>query len=126
LGGDEFCVLSAIDGPNADDVLTLASAALSVAREGFTSSSSSGSVLLPDEADDPSAALLLADRRMYAQKRLRSHSAERQTRNVLLRILREREPDLDEHLRSVASLAVLLARHAGVAGEELDVVARAE
>ena len=41
-------------------------------------------------------------------------SAERQTRNVLLRILREREPDLDEHLRSVASLAVLLARHAGV------------
>jgi two-component system, cell cycle response regulator len=44
---------------------------------------------------------------------------------VLLRILREREPDLDEHLRSVASLALLLARHAGVEGEELDVVARA-
>jgi HD-GYP domain-containing protein (c-di-GMP phosphodiesterase class II) len=82
-------------------------------------------VLLPDEADDPSTALLLADRRMYSQKRLRSHSAERQTRSVLLRILREREPDLDEHLRSVASLAVLLARHAGVEGEELDVVARA-
>jgi HD-GYP domain-containing protein (c-di-GMP phosphodiesterase class II) len=81
--------------------------------------------MVPEEADEPSSALRLADRRMYAQKRLRSHSAERQTRNVLLRILREREPDLDEHLRSVASLAVLLARHAGVEGEELDVIARA-
>ena len=125
LGGDEFCVLSMIDGPNGDGVVAVGSAALSEAGEGFTSSSSSGSVLLPDEADDPSTALLLADRRMYSQKRLRSTSAERQTRSVLLRILREREPDLDEHLRSVASLAVLLARHAGVSGEELDVVARA-
>jgi diguanylate cyclase (GGDEF)-like protein len=125
LGGDEFCVLSQIDSESGDGVVALGSAALSEAGKGFTSSSSNGSVLLPEEADDPSTALLLADRRMYAQKRLRSHSAERQTRSLLLRILREREPDLDEHLRSVASLAVLLARHAGVEGEELDVVARA-
>ena len=105
--------------------MAIGSAALSEAGKAFSISSSSGSVLLPEEADDASTALLLADRRMYGQKRLRSHSAERQTRNVLLRILREREPDLNEHLRSVASLAVLLARHAGVEGEELDVVARA-
>ena len=109
LGGDEFCVLVPIDGPDGDGVVAVGSAALSEAGKAFSISSSSGSVLLPDEADDASTALLLADRRMYAQKRLRSHSAERQTRNVLLRILREREPDLDEHLRSVASLAVLLA-----------------
>ena len=125
LGGDEFCVLSQIEDESGDGVVALGSAALSEAGKGFTSSSSNGSVLLPEEADDPSTALLLADRRMYAQKRLRSHSAERQTRSLLLRILREREPDLDEHLRSVASLAVLLARRAGVEGEELDVVARA-
>lgn len=125
LGGDEFCVLSHIEGASGDGVVALGSAALSEAGKGFTSSSSNGSVLIPEEADDPSTALLLADRRMYAQKRLRSHSAERQTRSLLLRILREREPDLDEHLRSVASLAVLLARRAGVEGEELDVVARA-
>jgi diguanylate cyclase (GGDEF)-like protein len=125
LGGDEFCVLAPIDGPSGDGVVAIGSAALSEAGRAFSISSSSGSVLLPEEADDPSTALLLADRRMYGQKRLRSHSAERQTRNVLLRILREREPDLDEHLRSVASLALLLARHAGVEGEELDVVARA-
>jgi diguanylate cyclase (GGDEF)-like protein len=125
LGGDEFCVLAPIDGPSGDGVVAIGSAALSEAGKAFSISSSSGSVLVPEEADDPSTALLLADRRMYGQKRLRSHSAERQTRNVLLRILREREPDLDEHLRSVASLALLLARHAGVEGEELDVVARA-
>ena len=125
LGGDEFCVLCQIEGAGGDGVVALGSAALSEAGKGFTSSSSNGSVLLPEEADDPSTALLLADRRMYAQKRLRSHSAERQTRSLLLRILREREPELDEHLRSVASLAVLLARRAGVEGEELDVVARA-
>ena len=125
LGGDEFCVLSQIDAAGGDGVVALGSAALSEAGKGFTSSSSNGSVLLPEEADDPSTALLLADRRMYAQKRLRSHSAERQTRNVLLRILREREPDLDDHMREVASLAVLLARHAGIEGEDLDVIARA-
>jgi two-component system, cell cycle response regulator len=125
LGGDEFCVLAPMDGPSGDGVVAIGSAALSEAGKAFSISSSSGAVLLPEEADDASTALLLADRRMYGQKRLRSHSAERQTRNVLLRILREREPDLDEHLRSVASLAVLLARHAGVEGEELDVVARA-
>ena len=116
LGGDEFCVLAPIEGPSGDGVVAIGSAALSEAGKAFSISSSSGSVLLPEEADDASTALLLADRRMYGQKRLRSHSAERQTRNVLLRILREREPDLDEHLRSVASLAVLLARHAGVGG----------
>ncbi len=126
LGGDEFCVLAPAGDDNAgDDVVPAASAALSEAGKAFSISSSSGSVLVPEEADDASAALRLADRRMYGQKRLRSHSAERQTRNVLLRILREREPGLDEHLRSVASLAVLLARHAGLEGEELDVIARA-
>jgi two-component system cell cycle response regulator len=125
LGGDEFCVLAPLDGGSGDSVVAIGSAALSEAGRAFSISSSSGSVLLPDEADDASTALLLADRRMYGQKRLRSHSAERQTRNVLLRILREREPDMNEHLRSVASLAVLLARHAGLEGEELDVVARA-
>ena len=125
LGGDEFCVLAPLEGPSGDSVVAIGSAALSDAGRAFSISSSNGSVLLPDEADDASTALLLADRRMYGQKRLRSHSAERQTRNVLLRILREREPDLNEHLRSVASLAVLLARHAGLEGEELDVVARA-
>ena len=125
LGGDEFCILAPAPEGSGDGWVAAASAALSEGGKAFSISSSSGSVMVPDEASEPSAALRLADRRMYGQKRMRSHSAERQTRNVLLRILREREPDLDEHLRSVASLAVLLARHAGLEGEDLDVIARA-
>ena len=125
LGGDEFCILAPAPEGSGDGWVAAASAALSEAGKAFSISSSSGSVMVPEEADEPSAALRLADRRMYGQKRMRSHSAERQTRNVLLGILREREPDLDEHLRSVASLAVLLARHAGMEGEDLDVIARA-
>ena len=125
LGGDEFCVLAPATNGNADGIVAAASSALSEAGRAFSIGSSSGWVLVPEEADEPSAALQLADRRMYGQKRLRSHSAERQTRNVLLRILKEREPGLDDHLRSVASLGVMLARQVGMEGEELDVVARA-
>ena len=69
LGGDEFCVLAPIEGPSGDGVVAVGSAALSEAGKAFSISSSSGSVLLPEEADDPSTALLLADRRMYGQKR---------------------------------------------------------
>ncbi len=125
LGGDEFGVLAPGGRRDADGVVAAASAALSEAGRAFSIGSSSGAALVPGEADEPSAALGLADRRMHGQKRLRAHSAERQTRNVLLRILKEREPDLDDHLRSVASLVVILAREVGIAGEELDVVARA-
>ena len=64
----------------------------------------------PQEADDAGDALRLADRRMYAAKSRRPRSAERQTRNVLLRVLREREPELDQHLRSVAQLAIELGQ----------------
>ena len=124
LGGDEFCVLVPTEA-GGDGVVAAGSAALSEAGEAFSIASSRGVRAAARGGRRAVDALRLADRRMYAQKRLRSHSAERQTRNVLLRILREREPDLDEHLRSVASLAVLLARHAGVEGEELDVIARA-
>jgi HD-GYP domain-containing protein (c-di-GMP phosphodiesterase class II) len=46
-------------------------------------------------------------------------------RNVLLRVLREREPDLDRHLRSVTQLAVELGQAIHLDAEQLDEVARA-
>ena len=54
LGGDEFCVLAPLDGPSGDSVVAIGSAALSEAGKAFSISSSSGSVLLPEEADDAS------------------------------------------------------------------------
>ena len=60
---------------------------------------------------------------MYSQKGTRSGSAERQTADVLLRTLHEREPYLGAHIESVAALSVMLARRLGLTGEEIDVIA---
>ena len=61
---------------------------------------------IPHEAHEPTQTLRLADRRMYAEKGRRIDSAGRQTRNVLMSVLREREPELGDHLQGVAKLAV--------------------
>jgi HD-GYP domain-containing protein (c-di-GMP phosphodiesterase class II) len=82
-------------------------------------------VFLPQEAQDAGAALRLTDRRMYAAKSRRPRSAERQMRNMLLRVLHEREPELDRHLRSVAQLAIELGQTIHLDAEQLDEVARA-
>ena len=55
-------------------------------------------VLLPAEAPTAAGALQLADRRMYAQKEGRPPRPARQSGDVLLRVLGEREPELREHL----------------------------
>jgi HD-GYP domain-containing protein (c-di-GMP phosphodiesterase class II) len=105
--------------------IAAASWALSAHGEGFTIGSSFGVVFLPQEAETAGEALRLADRRMYAAKSRRPRSPERQTRNVLLRVLREREPELGEHLRSVAQLSIALGQAIHLEPEQLDEVARA-
>jgi len=62
---------------------------------------------------------------MYAEKGGRPSSPAYQTREVLVRIVREREPGLGEHLRGVAGLAADVGRHLGLAVEDLDVLVRA-
>jgi two-component system, cell cycle response regulator len=124
LGGDEFCIVMPRT-IQAREPIAAAFAALSVHGEGFTIGSSYGIVFLPQEAEEAGTALRLADRRMYAAKSRRPRSPERQMRNVLLRVLREREPRLDEHLRSVAQLAIELGHAIHLEGEQLDEVARA-
>ena len=62
---------------------------------------------------------------MYAAKGQRASSAGRQTRDVLLRVLREREPDLGEHLRGVSRIAAEIGRAAGLDAEGLDSLVRA-
>ena len=107
LGGDEFCVMSPESGVDCPTRSSPPPAPR--CREegaGFSIGSSCGAVMLPSEAANPSEALRIADRRMYAEKGRRESSAERQTRDVLLRILREREPELGEHLQGVARLAM--------------------
>jgi HD-GYP domain-containing protein (c-di-GMP phosphodiesterase class II) len=48
-----------------------------------------------------------------------------QTRDVLMQVLHESQPDLRDHLHEVADLAVAVGRRMGLLPEELDEVARA-
>jgi two-component system cell cycle response regulator len=125
LGGDEFCVL--LDARVAPDEPPMLACrrALEEQGEGFRVGASCGAVTIPDEAADATQALQLADRRMYAAKGDTRLSSRRQTRDVLLQVLREREPDLHRHLRGVAALAAAVGRRMELSAEQLDEVARA-
>ena len=64
MGGDEFCALI----PASETLLHRAASSLFEEGESFVVSSAFGAVTLPDEAANPSAALSLADQRLYAQR----------------------------------------------------------
>jgi diguanylate cyclase (GGDEF)-like protein len=125
MGGDEFCALLHPRLARPAVVAGHAAAALRERGEGFDIGSSHGSVLLPAETGDPAEALRLADRRMYAQKDGGRRSAGDQSRDVLLRALAERNPDLGEHLSTVAELAVAVARKLGLGPTEVEEVRHA-
>jgi two-component system, cell cycle response regulator len=125
LGGDEFCVLLRPGPAGVDPLVKACVSALSESGEGFDVTTSHGSVLAPEEVDGATAALQLADRRMYARKGGRRMSAGRQSRDVLLRMLSERQPELRAHLRGTAELALDVGRELDMGPEELDEVARA-
>ena len=59
---------------------------------------------------DPTEALRVVDQRMYAEKARRSGRVAHQTHELLLRIVREREPDLSQHADGVARDAGRMAR----------------
>jgi diguanylate cyclase (GGDEF)-like protein/putative nucleotidyltransferase with HDIG domain len=120
MGGDEFCVLFPADG--ASSRLGRAQLALSEEGEGFEVSASCGTVALPDEARTVSEALAIADRRMYAHKRGDRRSASNQSKDVLLRAVHERSPNLGLHGGEVADLAEHTARRLGLELEEVRAV----
>src|SRR5918994_6514471 len=62
---------------------------------------------------------------MSANRGPRRPSATRQTRDILLQVLQEREPDLGEHLKGVAQLAMGVGTRLSLLSEELDEVVRA-
>ncbi len=80
--------------------------------------------MLPVEALTPSEALALADERMYAEKAARP-GTRRGTCDVLMQVLREREPELHDHSDGVTLLALAVGRRLGLSAEQLDEVARA-
>jgi two-component system, cell cycle response regulator len=125
LGGDEFCVLAQFKDRDPRAVAAEAGTALVERGEGFVIGACFGDVVIPTETDDASEALRLADQRLYAQKASGRSSASAQARDVLLSVLRERAPDLADHLSSVAELAGNVATGLGLRGERLDETIRA-
>jgi diguanylate cyclase (GGDEF)-like protein len=125
LGGDEFCMLASTRSEEGGAICVAAEEALTERGGGFSIGASWGMVRLPVEAATATDALRLADRRMYAQKGQRADSARSQTRGVLLRVLHEREPELDRHLDGVARLASTMGRALGLEAEDVDVLVRA-
>jgi putative nucleotidyltransferase with HDIG domain len=125
MGGDEFCVLLRTSGGDDDEQVAAVAEALTEHGDGFTITCSFGSVAVPGEADEAGEALRVADQRMYAHKHSGRTSARNQSRDVLLRALAERNPELGEHISGVAELAEAVARRLGLDEEQVDHVRHA-
>ena len=102
-----------------------AATALSERGEGFEIGCSYGAIELPLEAADVAEALRIADQRMYAQKNAGRTSASRQSKDVLLRALAERNPYLRSHLGGVADLAEATALRLQLSHDEVEQVRHA-
>ena len=124
MGGDEFCALFQIGGESRDPMVQGAAAALSEHGDGFSIGCSHGAIALPVEASDPIEALRIADQRMYANKHAGRMSAGRQSKDVLLRALAERDPGLGTHSEVVA-MAGATAEALGLATDEVENVRHA-
>jgi diguanylate cyclase (GGDEF)-like protein len=126
LGGDEFCALLATDAPGANAIVASATTALSDRGGGFVVSASHGVVLLPREAADASSAMQIADQRLYGNKNARQRTAVgQQTRDVLMQVLHERQPELEDHVHEVSAMALALGQKMRMSSEELDEMVRA-
>ena len=119
LGGDEFCVLAATSRADLEALIARTSAALTEEGDGFRIRNSFGAVFLPDEALRASDALTIADQRLYNEKSSRQPGGARPS-DVLMQVIRETEPDLEEHAVDVAGLAVAVGDHLGLHPDALE------
>jgi two-component system, cell cycle response regulator len=125
LGGDEFCVLGTTDGVGPGGLIERSTAALKEEGEGFSVSSSFGAVLIPAEAEDLTEALRIADDRMYINKQGNQPGADRQSIDVLISVLEERDSELAHHLADVADQAEAVGRRLHVPEPQLAVLRQA-
>src|SRR5918992_5180593 len=123
LGGDEFCVLLPASEPA--DVHRLLCEALQEQGEGFEITAACGTASVPAEGADASAALRIADARMYAAKVSGRPSVEHGMSRAMTQMLDERHPGLGSHVEEVAELAVACGEALALTGEEITAVERA-
>jgi diguanylate cyclase (GGDEF)-like protein len=119
IGGDEFCILAAAGPDGGEEIARRAARALSEEGDGFRIGCSHGRVLIPSQADTPDRALKLVDQRMYGQKASGRVSASRQSTDVLLTVLAERNDNMQEQARRVADLVQRTAQALGFPESEV-------
>jgi diguanylate cyclase (GGDEF)-like protein len=125
LGGDEFCVLLEGRFSITDGLVSRSQEALTECGSGFTITASCGVVIVPEDAATVTSALALADKRMYTDKGSSGRSSHTQIQSVLMRLLGEREPTLQSHLREVGELTAAIGRRFELDSEQLDELRRA-
>ncbi|HSO99365.1 MAG TPA: diguanylate cyclase [Solirubrobacteraceae bacterium] len=124
-GGDEFCVVLSGRHARHDPLVDAMCLALTERGSGFTVGASCGVVSLPEDAASASAALQLADQRMYADKHRSGRQDRAPTRDVLMQVLSERTPGLHEHVSGVGRLVRKLGRDLALDSDQLDELLRA-
>jgi diguanylate cyclase (GGDEF)-like protein len=117
MGGDEFCMIS-----NVRENLLAARRVIEDRGPGFCISASLGVANIPDDAVDGTAAIDIADRRMYTSKAARPSSVDHQVTNVLLRTLAERNGPLGGHSANVSKLACQIAEKFAVGEETMQAI----
>ncbi len=125
LGGDEFCVLATTTNEDGPGLIERSAAALTEAGEGFSVSCSLGVVLIPSEARSLSEAFRIADDRMYLNKQENRPGTDRQSIDVLISVLEERDSALAHHLADVADLAEAVGRRLQVPEPQLAAIRQA-
>jgi diguanylate cyclase (GGDEF)-like protein len=125
MGGDEFCVLATVRRAQQEVFALSAATALEEHGNGFRITAAQGSVALPEEATQVAEAMRLVDTRMYDEKDGRRASAGRQSRDVLLRVLYERDTRLQGHLSELVELVRAVARRLDLSDDELQDLALA-
>ena len=127
IGGDEFCVLAGIGPARREAFAAGAAMSLEEQGEGFRITAAYGTVALPEEAASVAEALRIVDSRMYDEKDGRRASAGRQSRDVLLRVLYERDARLQGHLSGLVELVRAVSVGMGLSDDEVgDVTLAAE
>lgn len=124
LGGDEFCaVLLSDDDP--DDSGARLAAAMAHHGHGFHVGASYGATTVAAGQAASERAVSIADERLYVCKNGRRTPADQQSAEVLLAVLAERTPDLNDHAAAVADLARAVALRLGFDDQQAAHIRRA-
>ncbi|MGA2015159.1 MAG: diguanylate cyclase [Solirubrobacteraceae bacterium] len=120
MGGDEFCVLATLGAEHPETMIAEWALALSDQGDGFSITCAYGWCRLPDDAADATAALHIADQAMYRNKQRSPSSPARQSMDVLVAALQQRDGALGSHGRDVAHLAERVAQQLGLPAEAIE------